>query len=99
MSRIIMGYRASHKLYADATTDVILIALVEMIDQYNEYFANRKNEDVKKGRGTVEYPNVYLNITDVEDAKTSSTHKEINFAVKYPDDSKSGEADKIVLEF
>ena len=98
MSKILMGYRASHKLYAGATTDVILKALGEMVDQYNKWFADRKNEDVKKGRGTVEYPNIYLNITDVEDAKTTLTHKEINFAVNYPDDSKSGEADKIVLE-
>ena len=36
-----MGYRASHKLYAGATTDVILKALGEMVDQYNKWFADR----------------------------------------------------------
>lgn len=98
MSRIIMGYRASHKLYADAPTDVIFKAIGEMINQYNKWFADRKNENVKKGRGTVEYPNVYLHINDVEDEKTKSIHKQIDFLVKYPEGSKSGEADKIILE-
>ena len=97
MSKILRGYRASHKLYADAPTDVIFKALEEMIDQYNKWFADRKNEDVKNGRGIVEYPNIYLLINDVADITTTLTHKEINFAVNYPDDSKSGEADKIVL--
>lgn len=98
MSIIIRGYRASHKLDAGATTDVILKALGEMIDRYNEYFANRKNENVKKGRGTVEYPNIYLHINDVKDEKTTLVHKQLDLVVRYSEESKSCEADKIVLE-
>ena len=92
MEKILTGYRAKHTMPTDLDDSAVLTRVLEMVEEYNKNFVEGKNQMYKDGIGTVEYPNIHLDITKCGDKK------QIDLMVLFPEGTQAGKLDRIKVD-